>query len=210
MLGRLRRRAALRLVVTLSVLPPALLAGLPAVAAPPAALPPFDCGGPFTREASHASIARHFGAGNVVSRTVHAPEGELAKATIVFPRDPGRRIEILWQDERRRRRPAQVSVSDNGAWRAPEGVAVGAGLAAVEAANGKAFVLYGFGWDYAGTVVDWEGGRLARSGCRLLLRFAPPPGPYPGEADGERAFRSDSEIMRSVDPVVYEMLLMFE
>ncbi|MFG1346639.1 hypothetical protein V5F59_17240 [Xanthobacter autotrophicus DSM 431] len=159
---------------------------------------------------SHATLVRRFGTGNVVFRTVNAAEGERAKASIVFPGDPARRVEIIWLDEKRRRRPAQVSVSDPGAWRTPEGTGVGDSLKAVEAANGRPFVLYGFGWDYGGTVVDWEGGRLARTGCRLLLRLTPRPGPYAGEADGERAFRSDSAVMGAIDPVVYEMLLTFE
>jgi hypothetical protein len=28
--------------------------------------------------------------------------------------------------------------------------------------NGKPFVLLGIGWDYSGTVVSWEGGKLKR------------------------------------------------
>jgi len=172
--------------------------------------PPFDCAGPFTQKTSHAALARHFGARNVVFKTIPAPEGETVKATVVFQHDAARRVEIVWLDEARRRRPAQISVSSKGPWRTPEGLAVGSRLQAVEAANGKPFLLYGFGWDYGGTTIGWEDGKLQHRPCRLLLRFQPREGAYPEELEGERELRSDLEAMRTADPEVYEMILMWD
>lgn len=173
-------------------------------------LPPFDCAGPFTPKTSHAALVRRFGAGNVVFKTIPAPEGEMVKATVLFPRDPARRVEIVWHDEARRRRPSQVSVAASGPWRTPERLAVGSRLQAVEAANGKPFLLYGFGWDYGGTTIGWEDGKLQHRPCRLLLRFQPRQGAYPAELEGERELRSDTDAMRTADPEVYEMLLMWD
>ncbi|MFG1373948.1 hypothetical protein V5F32_17360 [Xanthobacter oligotrophicus] len=192
-----------------------LLALAAAVAAPadnppPADLPAFDCAGPFAGDASEAVLAARFGAGNVVFRTVPGPEGTTFKATVLFPRDPARRVEIAWKDEKRRRRPEHVSVAAASRWMTAEGLGVGSGLAAVEAANGRPFTMAGFGWDYGGTVTDWNGGRLARSGCRLLLRLEPTPGAPADDVDGDRDFRSDAPAMRAAKPVIYEMMLMFE
>lgn len=177
-------------------------------AGPDAALPPFACAGPFAADAGEAGLVRRFGRSNVVFRTVPAPEGEMVKATVLFPRDRSRRVEIVWFDERKRRRPAEVLVYDPGPWRTPEGIGIGATLGEVEAANGKPFTLSGFGWDYGGSVLDWDGGRLARTGCRLLLRFEPA-GTYGDDLDGDREFRSDQAQMRAARPVVYQMLLMY-
>lgn len=55
---------------------PVLAAGA-AMAAPGgpavAGLPPFDCSGPFARDASATALANRFGAGKVVFRTVPGP-----------------------------------------------------------------------------------------------------------------------------------------
>ena len=174
-----------------------------------AGLPPFGCAGPFAADASEEALIRRFGRGNVAFRTVPAAEGEMLKKTILFPRDRSRRVEIFWFEEKKRRRPAEVLVYDPGPWRTPEGIGIGTPLAEVEALNGKPFPLYGFGFDYSGTVIDWDGGRLARAGCRLILRFEPRQ-PYGADLDGERELRSDQADLRAADPAVYQMLLMYE
>lgn len=207
----LRRLSAGVLVAATSLAPGGLAPALvsPAWAGPQkTALPPFACAGAFAADASEAALVRRFGRGNVVFRTVPAAEGEMVKATVLFPNDRSRRVEIVWLDENKRRRPAEVLVYDPGPWRTPEGIGIGATLAEVEAANGRPFTLSGFGWDYGGSVLDWDGGRLAGAGCRLLLRFEPG-GPYEGDVDGDREFRSDQTEMRAANPVVYQMLLMY-
>ncbi|MFG1189216.1 hypothetical protein [Xanthobacter flavus] len=194
----------------IAALPLALaLAPLPAAAGPDT-LPPFACTGPFAPDTDEAALIRQFGRANVVFRTIPAAEGEMVKATVLFPEDRSRRVEIIWLDEKKRRRPGDVIVHDPGPWRTPEGIGIGATLAEVEKANGKPFTLSGFGWDYGGSVLDWDGGRFARTtaGCRLLLRFEPP-GTYEGDVDGDREFRSDNKDMRAAKPVVYQMLLSY-
>lgn len=78
------------------------------------------------------------------------------------------------------------------------------------AANGRAFVLSGFGWNDEGSTLDFEGGRLGRAACRLVLRFAPR-GPLPEgvDLDGDREFRSDDPAMAAADPVICEMVIMY-
>lgn len=176
--------------------------------APADGLPAFDCAGPFAADAREARLKDRFGAGSVVFRTVNGPEGTTHKASVLFARDRARRVEVVWKDERRRR-PGEVSVGPGSAWRTPEGVGVGSSLAEVEAANGRPFVLAGFGWDYGGSTLDWKGGRLGRDGCRLLLRFEPVAIPS-GDVDGDRDIASDDPAMRAAQPVVYQMLLLFE
>lgn len=187
-----------------------LLAVLAGSSSRAAELPAFDCAGPFTRGASHAGIVKQFGAGNVVYRKVEVEEGETAMRTIVFPRDPARRLEIEWLDETRRRTAILMVVREGSLWRTPEGLGPGGSLKEAVAANGRAFVLSGFGWDYEGTTLDFEGGRLDRAACRLVLRFAPR-GPLPDgvDLDGDREIRSDDPAMAAADPVIYQMVIMY-
>lgn len=167
-----------------------------------------SCAGAFARNATHAGIVKAFGAGNVTAQKVHIGEGETAIATVVFARDKARRIEILWRDAKRRRNLAEIRISRGSGWRTAQGVATGMSLAEVQAINGRPFRLYGFGWDYAGTTYEWDGGALdAPSGdCVLQLRFEMT---RRTDADivGERGFLSDDEGMRSAAPVVEDISL---
>ena len=181
-------------------------------AAPRGAEAPLTCAGPFARSASHASLVKAFGKANVALHDVGVGEGETVKASVIFPHDKARRIEVLWISEKARRNPSEIRVGDGSAWRTTQGVAAKMSLAEVEAINGKPFRLYGFGFDYGGTVIDWDGGRLAArdGGCTLSLRFtmreaADNSGIY-GE---ERSFMSDDAAMSKAAPVVEDISLRF-
>jgi hypothetical protein len=88
-------------------------------------------------------------------------------------------------------------------------------LRELERLNGKPFQLAGFGWDYSGTVTDWNGGGLERvlnSCSRVLLRLEPrysPTGPtaeqqkLEEEVGGDRDFPSGNPAMQQLNPVVY-------
>ena len=192
------------------LLPLALVAA-PAASAQRQAPAELSCTGAFARDASHAALVKVFGARNVISEAVGVGEGETAKATVVFPRDKARRVEVFWRDEKRRRGLSEMRVSIGSTWRTAQGVAVGMTLADVEAINGRPFLLAGFGWDYGGTTLDWKEGKLAAlpGGCLLRLRFDQQK-PTDADIDGDRAFSSDDTGMRSVAPIVEEIALRFE
>jgi hypothetical protein len=197
---------------------PALLAGLAFSVAPAAAqpLPPVACTGPFARNADEAALIRAFGKENVRRARIEVGEGEKQPGAIVFPGDSKRRIELIWQDDARRRRPGTIYIRE-GSNQSVEGadgtrIAIGTTLATVEKANGGPFTILGFGWDYAGTATDWRGGKLAKAGggCRLLLRFHDTPGANGaalGRVSGDSEFASSDADIRAVKPVVGEILL---
>ena len=75
----------------------------------------------------------------------------------------------------------------------------------IEALNGRPFKLYGFGFDYGGTTLDWNGGALATQagGCTLTLRFTMREGADNAAVYvGEQSFMSDDDGMRKAAPVV--------
>lgn len=49
---------------------------------------------------------------------------------------------------------------NNSMWQLPHGIKVGDNIAEVERLNSKTFKLYGFEWDYAGIVTDWNMGNF--------------------------------------------------
>ena len=194
-------------------LPLMLLAFLsaPADSAPRKTPGELGCTGPFAREATHASIVKAFGKDNVTSQKVGIGEGEMERATVVFPRDKTRRVEIFWSDLKKRSGISVIRAGFESTWRTAQGVSMKMPLADVEAINGKPFLLAGFGWDYGGTTLDWKDGKLAMQpgGCRLMLRFDQQ-ATTDADIDGDREFSSDDKGMRSAAPIVEEISLRFE
>lgn len=157
---------------------------------------------------SFDALASAYGADNLREETMPGPEGESYTATVLYPGDTARRLEIVWADDARNA-PASVSVSGEGSlWRGPHNIAIGDDIARVEAANGGPFRLWGFGWDYGGWVSEWNGGQLGdQNNCRVRVRFEAANDPVGVLGDSE--FASDIAAMRAAAPTVREFGLMF-
>lgn len=160
--------------------------------------------------ASGASLVAAHGAGNVVQQTLPGVEGESYTATVLYPNDPARRVEIVWRDPAARTGAASVIVaSPQSRWVGPHELSVGDGLADVERANGRPFQLWGFGWDYGGWVSDWQGGAFASTdGCTMRVRFQARSNANTN-AVGDAAFMSDDTSVRAADAAVAEFGLMY-
>jgi hypothetical protein len=191
---------------------PLLLAASTADAAPKTSEQIIACTGPFAKSVTHASLVKAFGTRNVAIERVGIGEGEMQTASVIFPRDKARRIEVLWIDEKRRRNPSEIRTGIDSTWHTAQGIRRSMSLGEVEALNGRPFELWGFGFDYGGTSLDWKGGALATQagGCTLTLRFTMRDGAdNAGVYIGEQSLMSDSEAMRKADPVVDAVGLRF-
>jgi len=189
-----------------------LLAGLGSAlaqtATKPEEPPRLTCTGPFGADASHASITEIVGKENAIFTKVDGAEGEKVAATVLFPKNAQRRLELMWADDKKRRGLVNVRLSEKSTWAAPNGLKVGMTLAEVEKANGRAFVLSGFDWDYGGYVTDWKGGAFdapIKGGCKVQVRFTVPEGApeaAASEVSGDREIPSNDKNMRAVKPVI--------
>jgi hypothetical protein len=130
------------------------------------------CNGPFAPDSSHIRLAQVFGPNNVIFSEVNGPDGSKLPASILFPKDPKRRLEVLWNNEATRSATQLVVINGQSNWSAPRGLKLGLQLAALEKINGKPFKLTGFAQD-GSTVAGWEGGTLAKlaGGCKVGLRL---------------------------------------
>ena len=190
----------------------ALLSAASAGAAPKTPGQVVACTGPFAKGATHAGLAKAFGKPHVAILEVGTGEGETAKASVIFPRDKARRIEVLWKNERARRDPAEIRTGVDAQWSTAQGIRRGMTLAEIEGLNGRPFELYGFGFDYGGTTLDWKGGALEKQpgGCTLTLRFAMRESAENAGIYGEeRSFLSDDAAMRKAAPVVDAVTLTY-
>lgn len=170
------------------------------------------CEGPFGRDSSEKRLIAAFGEKNVVFSEVSGPEGSKLNATVVFPADPKRRLEVLWQDEETRTKPYSIVIEGASTWLAPRGVRLGTPLAEVERLNGKSFKLSGFEGDYGGQVSDWQGGAMTKlpGGCAIGIRFSPDqkaPAEAREKVAGEKNLTSNEAGVRAVRPKVSEIFV---
>ncbi len=179
--------------------------------------PVLDCAD-FSKRTDEAALVKRFGKENVVRGKLDGAEGETVPGTIVYPKDPARRLEISWWDPDKRRGFAGIAIKDRSAWlvRTPGAarstIGLKAGLGDVEEANERPFQLNGFGWDYGGYATGWKGGRLDRmaGGCTVSARFDPDPnakGKALDKVSGDRKFGSSDPAIRAVTPYLSSITL---
>ncbi len=163
------------------------------------------CEGPFAKDSDHKRLVTSFGKSNVSRDTVYV-EGDGFPASIVFPKEPDRRLEVLWWNEKARRRPATIQ-ADGAGWVGPRGIRVGMTLGEVEALNGKPFTLLGFGWDFGGRISEWKGGAFDNlpGSCQLIVFFSEEQNVDEAaslKVAGDREFISNQNEMKAVKPRV--------
>lgn len=109
------------------------------------------CRGQFGPNATHADLVKRYGAKNVTFEDVNRAEGEVVKASVIFAKDPNRRLEIEWFDEKRRARPSVITVfGEKNQWIGPFGIKNGMSIQRVEQIAGQPFKINGFAFDVAG------------------------------------------------------------
>ena len=120
------------------------------------------CRGQFGPNATHADLVKAYGAKNVTVEEVARAEGEVVVASVVFAKDPARRLEVEWFDEEKKARPAIITVfGEKNRWIGPFGIRNGMTIARIEQIAGKPFRINGFGFDVAGKG-HFEGTKLEK------------------------------------------------
>jgi hypothetical protein len=160
-----------RIIFALALLTsPALAQNAPQIPQPRYEL---ACRGQFGPKATHADLVKVYGAKNVTFEEVSRAEGETAKATVLFAKDPTRRLEIEWFDEKKRRNPSHITVFKEGnLWTGPLGIKNGMTIQEIEKLAGKPFKINGFAFDVAGAA-HVEGTKLETlpGGCKFGGHF---------------------------------------
>src|SRR5262249_22924892 len=169
------------------------------------------CSGVFAKDSSHLKLATRFDSRNVAFTEVDGPEGSRLMASVLFPNDPRRRLEVLWQNEASRTDTHLIVINGQSTWTAPKGLRLGLALAALEKLNGKPFKMSGFDQPNGGSVNDWQGGALESlpGGCRLGIRLvadAKAPEAARNEVLGKEFLSNDAK-MRAVRPIIAEIII---
>jgi len=158
-----------------------------------------NCTGPFASDSSHIRLAQVFGAQNVAFIEVDGPVNSKLMASVLFPKDAKRRLEVLWNNEATRTGTQVIAINGQSAWVGPRGLKLGMPLLGLEKLNGKPFKMTGFA-ENGSTVADWQGGALASlpGGCKVGLRLSPDR----RTTDEARKRVADANELESTDPSV--------
>jgi len=139
---------------------------------------------------------------------VDASEGKKLMASVLFPKDPKRRLEVWWENEAARSGTYLIVINGQSTWSAPKGLKLGLALAALERLNGKPFKVSAFSKGDEASVSDWQGGALEQltGGCKVgvSLRAA---APQAIEQAGAAELASTDAALKAIKPVVSEIIV---
>jgi hypothetical protein len=181
-------------------------------AAPRAPASVVACNGVFAKDSAHLKLALKYDSRNVSYGQVDGPEGTKLNASILYPNDPRRRLEVVWSNDAARSDVSVIAINGKSQWVAPKGLKLGLALAALEKANGKPFKLSGFGADGSASVLGWEGGALSAlpGGCKVgmrLLADSKSPEEARSAVAGNKEFLSSDASVRALKPTVGEIFI---
>jgi hypothetical protein len=184
----------------------------PARPAPAASGHAVTCSGTFGKDSSHLKLAMTFDSKNITFTDVDASNGAKVPASVLFPNDPKRRLEVWWSNQAARSGTYLIVINGKSMWTAPDGLRLGLTVAQLEKLNKKAFKLKGFDKDGVATISDWDGGELANlpGGCKsgLSMRADPKaPADAVSALTPDKEYNSQDPEVLAVKPTVSEVLI---
>jgi hypothetical protein len=170
------------------------------------------CVGAFSKDSSHLRLAMTYDSKNVAFADVSADGGTKVQASVLFPNDPKRRLEVWWANPAARSQTYLIVINGQSTWSGPGGMKLGLTLAQLEKLNHKPFKVKGFNKDGVATVSDWDGGLLSNlaGGCKsgLSLRADPKvPADTISALTDDKEFSSSDAAIRAAKPAVSEVLI---
>jgi hypothetical protein len=171
------------------------------------------CNGAFARDSSHSKLAMAFQSRNVAFTQVDGPSGAKIMATVLFAKEPKRRLEVWWTNQASRSDTHLIVINNASTWSAPGQLRLGLTLSQLEQINGKPFKLTGFDKNNVATLTDWNGGNLSLvpGGCKvgISLRSRTTAAAALGALPANREFTSNDTTMRTANPEVSEILIAY-
>ncbi|TVQ08438.1 MAG: hypothetical protein EA368_11995 [Leptolyngbya sp. DLM2.Bin27] len=168
--------------------------------------------GPVTAQTSRADLAAIYGEAALQDADIHMGEGFTEAGTVVNP-GTDQQFAVVWQDATRRDRPT-LARDFGPTWRTPEGLGVGVAYPQVKATLGD-FQIYGFAWDYGGTI-RLKDSQLDHYNDYLVLRMAPAQGAVDAHREayesvmGDQLFDGDTPALDQLDLSVQDMVVYFK
>lgn len=164
--------------------------------------------GPVTATTSRAQLAQIYGEAVLRDELVPVGEGFMEPGTLVNP-GTDQQFTIIWLDQQRQ---LPLLAMDFGpAWKTPEGIGLGMAYGDLQQVLGP-FQVYGFEWDYGGSV-SLQGSHLESYYGELILRLSADPSAIAQHPQayravmGDRLFSSEEPHLAVLDLTVTSMLV---
>jgi hypothetical protein len=172
------------------------------------------CSGVFAKDSSHTRLASAFQSRNVSYTQVDTNSGGKATATVLYARDPKRRLEVWWSKPASKSDTHLIVINGQSDWIAPGELHLGLTLAELEKLNGKPFKLSGFDKDHVATLSDWDGGTLSAlaGGCKVGISLRADPKAAAATLSSlpaDRSFTSSDASLHAANPTVSEILVAY-
>ena len=169
------------------------------------------CSGPFAKDSSHLKLAMFFDSKNITFTDVEA-SGSKVPASVLFPNDPKRRLEVWWSNITSRKGIHLIVIGGQSTWAAPGGLRLGQTLEQVEKLNHKPFKLKGFDKDRIATGSNWDGGALVTvaGGCKPGVSIRADANASAENINAlsvDEEYSSSDPAIRAAKPTVSEILL---
>lgn len=172
--------------------------------------------GYINKNATENELRRKYYSQSVKREKINVGENEWVVGTILFP-DSKNELQIIWNDTIDFKNPNRIYIRNKETqWRIDNNFTIGSSIKEVEKINGKDFFLLGFGWDYAGTVIDWNKGELDAVRDFLTVRFD-------GDSElkkmkvndshllqGDKKIHSSNPTIQKLNPKIYEIIIHFD
>lgn len=170
------------------------------------------CSGVFGKDSNHQKLAMAFDARNIAATEVDTAAGNKVMASVLFGKDPKRRLEVWWSDQANRSDTHLIVINGQSHWTAPGGLRLGLTLAQLEKLNRRLFKLLGFDKDKVAALSDWAGGQLGSipGGCKVGINLRADPKTSAaalGAVSADHEYSSADTAMRAANPTVSEILI---
>lgn len=116
---------------------------------------------------SKENLISKYGVENIVLDTQIIYQMDTLDASILYPNTKNQ-VFVFYKDEQIQ--DVRISGEDS-QWITSSGLYLGQSLKDVQELNQMHFTISGFGWNYGGTVISWEGGALGGSDLSHLVKF---------------------------------------
>jgi hypothetical protein len=166
-----------------------------------------ECSGPFAKDSGMLALAVTYDSRNMIF-THETVQGAQVGVTVLFPKDPHRRLEVWWQNPNRTG-TYLIDIAGQSVWTAPKGLRLGLSLEQLEKLNKKPFKIKGFDENDVASVADWDGGELASlpGGCNAGVSLHAGAKTAASELPSKDEYSSDDPALRALRPTVSEILI---
>jgi hypothetical protein len=168
------------------------------------------CSGPFAQDSGMLELAMIFGSLNMIYTEEKVQDAQVG-VTVLYPKDPKRRLEVWWQNPNRTGLYL-IDIAGKSDWTGPDGIRLGLTLPQLEKLNHKPFKLKGFDKTGVASVSNWDGGALAAlpGGCKASASLRADPKASTdavGAIAADQEFSSADPAVEKVKPSVSEILI---